>query len=608
MVWFVLAISSIRTRRSAASAALLGTVVSLALTLLVGWGLTRKSNGVFDATYAYVNMSVAFSGPSNFQTFAIDITMHADKLVVVALFAIEVCMIGAIAWNQTQGRNEPGAARFYAMVSALLFASTGILLSLDLAELFAFWVIGGALTYLLLEHRWGSDEPAQKARIALALPLLTDLCLLCGIGWLYARYGVQNITAIAPILHTNPGWTVRSIVVGAALLFVGIGGRLTLWPLSLWITETANTAPPAGWAIVQASWSVVGIVLLYRLMPIFTGSSEQFMHVILDVTAGVAAIAGLLALADNQPRRILALTGSAAGALGCAAVLSGFHNHPSTYAIAGVAGVIAIAPARTAAILAVSSISAAMRTDDLAEMGDAWTRMRASSLALLLTTLLIGVGLSGALAVAIPSRSRVGFAIGEAALLMALGGVRVFMGVSFGELRRRRAFEPDRVREAPRESRSWPYWLALASAALFGASLLSKWLNFLDGLQHSDVMTKAVVLWAAVAAAGVIVAVVAYAVNKDAAITASARLADWRDRGAGFMLAQVDRFLIGPATDIARRIGDWIPAGDGAVGRFSNASGQLAVSAGRGPAIAVVVLLAILLVVVFGLLIAGGAR
>ncbi|HEX2648062.1 MAG TPA: proton-conducting transporter membrane subunit, partial [Candidatus Dormibacteraeota bacterium] len=501
LVWFVLAISSIRTRRSAASAALLGTIVSLALTLLVGWGLTRKSSGVFNASYAYINMSVAFTGPSNFQTFAIDLTMHADKLVVAALFAIEVCMIGALAWNQTQGRNEPGAARFYAMISALLFTCTGILLSQDLAELFAFWVIGGALTYLLLEHRWGSDEPAERARIALALPLLTDLCLLCGIGWLYSRYGVQNITAIAPILHTNPGWTVRSIVLGAGLLFVGVGGRLALWPLSTWITETANTAPPAGWAIVQASWSVVAIVLLYRLMPIFTGSSEQFMHVILDASAGVGAIAALLALADNQPRRILALTGSAAGALGCAAVLSGFHNQPSTYAIAGVAAVIAIAPARTAAILAVSSISAAMRTDDLAEMGDAWNRMRASSLGLLVSTLLIGLGLSGALALAIPSRSRVGFAIGEAVLLVALGGVRVFMAVSFGELRRRRAFEPDRVREAPRESTGWPYWLALASAVLIVASLFNRWLNFLDGLTHPALGAKPVVLWAAVAVA-----------------------------------------------------------------------------------------------------------
>jgi NADH:ubiquinone oxidoreductase subunit 5 (subunit L)/multisubunit Na+/H+ antiporter MnhA subunit len=501
------------------------------------------------------------------------------------------------------------------MVIAFLFACTGMLFSQDLAELFAFWVIGGAITYLLLEHRWGSDEPAQKARIALALPLLTDLSLLCGIGWLYARYGAQNLGLLLPILHTNPGWTVRSLVLGSALLFVGVGGRLALWPLTTWITQTANTAPPAGWAIVQASWSVVAIAVLYKLMPIFTASSEQLMHVCLDVTGAVALIAALLALADNEPRRILALTGSAAGALGCAVMLSGFHNQvfgqtlqPATYAIAGVLGVLAIAPARVAAILAVSSISAAMRTDDLAEMGDAWNRMRASSVALLAAVVLVAVGLSGALAIGVASRSRVGLALGEAALLIGLGGVRVFMGASFGELRRRRAFEPDRVREAPRESLGWPFWLVVASGAVFGASFFAGFLHFLDGQAHPTLSAKAVVLWLAVAAAGVLVAAVAYAINKDAAVAASARLADWLERGAGFTLAQVDRFLIAPVTDIARRLGDWIPEGDGAVARLSNASGQLVVTAGRGPAIAVLVLLALLLAVVFGLLIAGGAR
>jgi hypothetical protein len=164
------------------------------------------------------------------------------------------------------------------------------------------------------------------------------------------------------------------------------------------------------------------------------------------------------------------------------------------------------------------------------------------------------------------------------------------------------------VREAPRESLTWPFWLAAAAGAYLVASLIGGWLNFLDGQKHSAPAVGAVVLWLAVAVAGFAVAVGAHAINKDAAVAASSRGGTWLDRGASFAFAQVDRFLIAPVMDIARRVGDWIPAGDGALGRFSNASGQLALSAGRGPAIVLVVVLAILVALVFALLGPGVAR
>src|SRR5256714_9727881 len=209
--------------------------------------------------------------------------MHADHVTVAALVAIELCLIGAIGWHQVMGRSEPGAARFHAAITALLFASVGVLISTDLAELFGFWAIAGAMTYLLLAHRWGVDEAATRARVALALPFLTDLSLLCGIAWLYARYGTQNLNTLLPILHTNPGWTVRSLVLASVLLFVGIAGRLTLWPFTAWFTQTTVTAPPAASVIAQSAWSVLAIVLLYRVMPIFIASNQQTLQALLAV-------------------------------------------------------------------------------------------------------------------------------------------------------------------------------------------------------------------------------------------------------------------------------------------------------------------------------------
>jgi NADH-quinone oxidoreductase subunit L len=582
-----------------------GTVVSLLVTLLVAWGLTRKSSYV--ATYQYVNLSVAFQGPSNFQNFAIDLALRVDHLTVAALLAVEVCVLTAVGWHQLMGRSEPGAARFHALVIALLFAAAGVLMSSDLAELFGFWLVGGAITYLLLAHRWGLAEPAARGRVALALPFFSDVCLFSGIAWLYSRYGTQDLNTLVPILHTNPGWTLRSLIVGAALLFVGVGGRLGLWPFSAWQTRTVTSAPAAASAIVQATWSIAGIVVLYRLTPIFVATNSRTLQVLLGLSAAAAVIAAVLGLLGNEPRRSITLAGSAATAVAAAVVINAAYHSPANYGIAGVAAVLALAPARAGAQLAIATVASAMRTDDLVQMGDAWRRMRASSGALLACAVVLALATSGALAAAVSTRSRPGLALGEAVLLVAVGALRVWFGASFGPLRRRRAFDPDRVRE-PRGALGWPYWLAVAGAAFLGASFVTAWLAYLDGGKHAALSIEAAALWLGAPIVGLAACAVAYTLSKDGALGVSARGGAWLTRSSAVMYAGVDRFLVSPATDIARRVGDWIPAGDGRLGRFATSTGQLALGASRVPAVPVAVLLAIVLAVIFAVVAPGVAR
>ena len=605
---FVIALSSVRNRRSSANLAMFGVVTMLLATLLVGWALAKRTT-TFLATYQYVNLPVAFSGPTNFQGFGIDIVLRVDHLTVVALIVIELCVVGALGWHQVMGRAEPGAARFNALISALLFGCAGVLVSGDLAELLAFWGIAGAATYLLLAHRWGMDEAAVRARVAFALPFATDLSLLCGVAWLYARYGVQNLTTLLPILHTNPGWTVRSLVVASILLFIGVAGRLALWPLQSWVTRTAVTAPPAASAVSQAVWSVLGIVVLYRLMPIFVASNTQTVTACLSA-CGVAAIAApLLALVGNEPRRIVALLGSGATAIGAAVVIHGFQVPGATAAIAGIACVFAIAPARAAGVLAVSAIAAAMRTDDLAEMGDAWARMRVSALSLLLSAVVVGLSAIGALAFGVSSRSRLGLALGEAVLLVSAGGVRVFLAVALGPLRRRRAFEPDRVREAASASLAWPYWLALGGALLLVASLIRGWLDFLDGSKHLAPSAGAYLVWIVVALIGFGLPVLAYVRDKDGALAVSALAGIWLRRLTYLTSSNLNRFIVVPVTEIAGRAGDrWIPAGDEGVGRSLDTTGRLIVAGARLPVLPLLILVAVILTLVVGLVSPGVFR
>jgi formate hydrogenlyase subunit 3/multisubunit Na+/H+ antiporter MnhD subunit len=603
MAAFVLAISGVRTRRSASNLALFGATVSLAATLLVGWALAKKT-APFLSTYQYLNLPVAITGPVNFQSFVVNIILRVDHLTVVALLVAEVCVIGALGWHRLMGRGEAGAARFHALVSLFLFGIAGALVSYDLVELLAFWGVAGGATYLLLAHRWGLDRPARHSRVALALPFLTDVSLLCGVAILYSRTGVQNLTILIPILHHGT----RSLAVSSVLLFIGIGGRLALWPLQSWVTRTAVDAPAAAWAMTQAVWSVLAIAILYRLLPIFMAANPQTLRDCLYACGAAAVIAPLLSLVTNEPRRAIALLGSGVAAVGAAVVIHAGRNPNFTFAVAGVVSVFAAALVRTAGLLAASGVARAMRTNDLTEMGDAWRRMRSSAILLLATGLLLALSATGALVFAVTSSSRLGLVLGEAVLLTSVGAMRIFFAIATGPLHRRRAFEPDRVREAPSSSLNWLYLLVVLGAALIAASLVHNWLDLLDGRKHPAPEIATYLLWAGVVLIGFAAAEFAYLTNKRGATRAWHGLGLWVFRFVAVATDATDRFVIGPATAIAAGTAEWIPTRDDALGRSVVATGRLAAAASRVPVLPAVILLAVLLALIVAVISPGVFR
>ncbi len=604
---FVIAVSSVRTRRGSVNTAMFGALVTLAATLLVGWGLAKRSTG-FTASYVYLTANVGLNGPTAFQNFEVDIVLHADHLSVVALAVIELCLIGVLGWHRIAGRNEPGPARFQALMSAFLFGCVGTLLSTDLAELFTFWALTGGATYLMLAHRWGDEAAARSGRIALALPFLTDLFLLCGIAVLYSRYGQQNLSLLVPVLHTTAGWTVRQIAVASVLLFVGVAGRMALWPLHSWLTQTATTAPPAASAIAAAAWPVVGATVMYRLLPIFVNSNADTMRWFVIACGMSAVLASLYSLVSMEPRKALILAGAGVTAVGAAITIRGFQYHGFTFAVAGLACVYAAAPARAAGELAASNIPNAMRTDDMREMGDAWRRMRSSAGVLLGVAIAFGVSAAGALAVGVDSRARFGMTLGEAVFVVALAAMRVFLATSSGPLRRRRAFEPDRVRDAARASLGWPYWLVLGSLVLAAMSLVPAWLTFLDNGKHATATAAAYALWVAIAAAGLAAAALSIGGNKDGSLRASSWLSLLPERLESAGQNVLSRYVVNPAVRIVESTERAVPAADAAVARISHISGRYTVAALHSGDVGVLVVMAVLLSLLVALLSPGVLR
>src|SRR5262249_36778282 len=162
----------------AANVAMATMVVMLLATLLVGWARVRQS-APYKSSYQWINILVASTGDQRLQRFGIDLAFRIDHLALTALFTVIAILIASLA-----GRGEQGPVRYH--VNTLLFAlgAGGVLVSSDLGELVAFWLLTGLGTYLLLGHRWGTEGAGRRGQVALAFPFVGDVALLCGVALL----------------------------------------------------------------------------------------------------------------------------------------------------------------------------------------------------------------------------------------------------------------------------------------------------------------------------------------------------------------------------------------------------------------------------------------
>jgi hypothetical protein len=270
--------------------------------------------------------------------------------------------------------------------------------------------------------------------------------------------------------------------------------------------------------------------------------------------------------------------------------------------------VLAVGAARAAALLAGATVVAAMRTADLRLIGEGWERMPASTAALLVSAVVLA--LAGVGPALLRPRDLTWLAFAAGMFLVAVGTFRVYFSVGHGPIRRRRAFEPSRVREAP-----WPVaGSALVTAALGVAALalafFTPWVVFLGAGGHAVSTVGTNVLWVVAPLAGVAVSAGLFWLRKAEALELCARLGDLL--GAVWDLAglQYQRFFARPGEQVVRAVEDvGVPAVETGVGRAMIGSGRLADLASRGvPLMPAVLAVALLLVVAFGLLSQGLLR
>ena len=600
---FVIVVAGVRGRRATSNVTGFGALVTAAVVGLVTWARWKHGEPL-TTTYQWINVPTSFTGAQAFQGFGIDISLRVDHLALAAEAALAMVTFAVIVWQRGGSRQEPGPARLHALFALGLLGSAGVVLSGDLAALLAWWGLAGVATYLLLAHRWGTEAAGRASRLGLALPYIGDLALLSGVAVIYSRYGQLTLDKLT-YTFLRSGYDTGLKGLGLAAVLIGLAAivRGGLFPFTGWLTGTLE-APPAAVAWTQGVWSLLSVVLVVRVLPLYIASGPQPFR-LLAYACGLGVVAGaVLSLVDNHLRRSFTWAGSAVVAL----LLLGV-GQPNALAPA-VAGALVVALARPATALAASSIAAAMRSFDIADMGETWRRMRLTSLAL------AGGALALALAAAPKFAARASWqsAWFAAAALVVVGAalLRPYVAVAHLELRRRRAFEPTRVREVLPAAAYSALGLALLGVAGVVLAGIAPWLSFLGGHTQPAVSVTTLLLWLGFGLGGALIGAAAVLAGGRRAVDLAGRaqgaIAGW----FGVGVYATDRFLrragIGAIDAVEGRV---IDGGEGALGSALARVGGLELGWGMaigGAALGIVIGLLVAVAVLGGLLAPGVVR
>ncbi len=194
--------------------------------------------------------------------------------ILSAFVLLIVSGIGAVVmpYSWTSVKNEIAQERtylFYCMILLCMTGLLGIVITGDAFNLFVFMEISSLASYVLIS--FGQDRRALVAAYRyLIIGTIGATFYMIGVGFLYASTGTLNIfdlSQLVPVISTS-----RTVKAALAFFTVGLGIKLALFPMHMWLPNAYTFAPSAVSVFLAATATKVAVYALIRIVfTIFSG-------------------------------------------------------------------------------------------------------------------------------------------------------------------------------------------------------------------------------------------------------------------------------------------------------------------------------------------------
>ncbi len=262
------------------------------------WGVALAAAWLSFAAAAVLAVQVSDTGTISYELggwappwgieYRID-TLGSYVLLIVT--AIPALVLVAAKESVVSEIPEALIARFYGAFMLAFAGLAGIVATGDAFNVFVFLEISSLASYALISM--GRGRRALTAAFEyLVMGTIGATFILIGIGFLYMMTGTLNMQDLAErlpaVLET------RTVRAGFAFLTVGIGLKLAMFPMHLWLPNAYTYAPSVVTAFLAATATKVAVYALLRFLFGVFGFEFALIEMPLDDILMVAGLAGIL--------------------------------------------------------------------------------------------------------------------------------------------------------------------------------------------------------------------------------------------------------------------------------------------------------------------------
>ncbi|MFN4338975.1 monovalent cation/H+ antiporter subunit D family protein [Parvibaculum sp.] len=201
-------------------------------------------------------------------------------------------------------------ALFYTAFLLCVAGLLGVTITGDAFNVFVFLEISSLATYALVASgAWANKRALTAAYNYLIMGTIGATFFVIGIGMLYSVTGTLNMADLAVrIADHGDSSTLR---MGFVLILLGIGLKLAMFPLHLWLPNAYAYAPSAVTAFLAATATKVAVYVMLRFMFTVLGFDYEFQAdtlrmVVLPLAIIAMFAASLVAIFQDDLKRMLA--------------------------------------------------------------------------------------------------------------------------------------------------------------------------------------------------------------------------------------------------------------------------------------------------------------
>jgi len=255
--------------------------------------------------------------------FEVDIALKLDGLSKMMLLIVTGVGTAIHVFSYAYMHEDRCFSRFFSHLSLFMFSMLGIVLADNLLMMFIFWELVGVSSYLLIGFWYEKPSAGDAAKKAFLTNRIGDFGFILGILVVWGLLGTLNFELLEKKLAVTPDALGAMATVAGLLLFCGAMGKSAQFPLHVWLPDAMEGPTPVSALIHAATMVAAGVYMLCRVFFILAVPGSEALHVIAWIGGVTALLAALMAVQQNDIKRILAY--STLSQLGYMVMAVGLH-------------------------------------------------------------------------------------------------------------------------------------------------------------------------------------------------------------------------------------------------------------------------------------------